>query len=450
MGNIERIIFEEIETALDFNRNMSYIPQGYEHNILDEAYESIQQLKKITLDAIELIAKTNNEIYGRDGIFKTIYGINLTDLSDKEYGELNDFVRNNNLVITFIPKNGTNISGTYISDEYGSKNDYNTNDEKSIEMGYNEDSFKKTVDSLINDENPIPNWRILSLFYNEFSSTLIHELQHAYDDYRSKGEIYKTKKFNNFRKKYESNASTKNVYNDLNKVKSYLNLPHEIWARYTQAINKSQFYSWDITDDGLEVLTMKPMYAVIKLVTLNFMGFNQLSDNIKNRIIRKTAQFWHYEKDKIDMKNAEEVKKHSGKINENIDDDILKLKKLGYSIIDKQTVGNYTIMLLSLNNNFYEISLTSNGEEFTTSSSQIKKPTMNKSSDILNTYNQFNKIINGWVRKYSPIYVGSFNKERTTKYHNLLKNMGIDVDEIRHDDSNGEFPESWNFKVLAQ
>ena len=61
---------------------------------------------------------------------------------------------------------------------------------------------------------------------------------------------------------------------------------------------------------------------------------------------------------------------------ESFDDEINKLKQHGYELIDVKDIENYKIFLVYLPDaNFYEIGLTSNDSDFTTTDSQLTKKT---------------------------------------------------------------------------
>ncbi|MFW6243425.1 MAG: hypothetical protein ACOC2W_04630, partial [bacterium] len=118
---------------------------------------------------------------------------------------------------------------------------YTSNDIISIYLDYEKlselmvlirKSLKKVERYNKNEENYLKK-QIKDFFkqQDDIILTLQHELQHAFDDYRSNGKYIKNKQYNNYRKhKDELDYDTR--------LKQYLNLSHEIWARFTEAISK--------------------------------------------------------------------------------------------------------------------------------------------------------------------------------------------------------------------
>jgi hypothetical protein len=90
-------------------------------------------------------------------------------------------------------------------------------------------------------------------------------------------------------------------------AKKYLNLQQEIWARFSETMNRVRFSEADFakTADGKDYFksTMKPFDRVYKEFKYSFNGFHVLSKNAKNRLVRKLSQFWHIEEEKVKEAN---------------------------------------------------------------------------------------------------------------------------------------------------
>ncbi len=147
-----------------------------------------------------------------------------------------------------------------------------------------------------------------SKLYYEFYTSLVHELQHSYDDYRSGGMAYNTPENEKYRKKYlqkSDNNVSRSQINDLESYREYLNLPHEIWARFSQAMIKVRFYTWDYdkSNDKQIIYTMYPLNQVLKDFRYAFDNFKVLSPEMQKRLYRKVSQFWHIEQEKINKIN---------------------------------------------------------------------------------------------------------------------------------------------------
>lgn len=155
-----------------------------------------------------------------------------------------------------------------------------------------------------------------------YHSHLLHELQHAYDDWRSNNKAIRDKSYD-----YKSNTELYNKYTknlNLNQNmkeeeldfiakhhKEYLNLPHEVDARFTQAIKKTDFYELDFDksfENEYEIYNMLPFEDVKKQFKRKLYPFNMLNDDEKKRVLRKFGQFYELEKEFIKNKNLEKNK----------------------------------------------------------------------------------------------------------------------------------------------
>jgi len=136
-------------------------------------------------------------------------------------------------------------------------------------------------------------------------------------------------------------------------------------------------------------------------------------------------------------------------IYEDLKSELKKIRKFGYKTIDKFHSDIYDMVLLyNINEDIYEVSLTSNESDFTTYDSQIKRPTEQNPKDIINSTRKLIHQLKIWINKYGQLVVGSLNKKRTFKYHKLLMDYGFKVGEISYSEPEEGFPESWNFEIL--
>ena len=139
-------------------------------------------------------------------------------------------------------------------------------------------------------------------------------------------------------------------------------------------------------------------------------------------------------------------------LNEDFNSEINKLKKFGYVLIEKREVNNYILFLVKEpEEGAYEIGITSNNKDFTTQSSQQKIRGGGDGKEF-SIAKGFRLVISDWLNKYNPIYVGSLNKNKTNKYHNIISRLGFNVGQIDYDkpvivDGSEVFPESWNFII---
>ena len=162
------------------------------------------------------------------------------------------------------------------------------------------------------NDKPFTEANLLDLLLRRFKSTFIHELQHAYDDFRSDTKGFNTKEFIKYQKDVEiQQKKDKKEFAD-NLYKDYLNLPHEIWARFTQAIDSTNFIKMDMNNDLTDIwYEMYPIHDVMKSFKSNFHGFQLIPLKTQKRLYRKASQFWHKEQEKLPAKNKQ-LRKENG------------------------------------------------------------------------------------------------------------------------------------------
>lgn len=154
--------------------------------------------------------------------------------------------------------------------------------------------------------------------------TLLHELQHAYDYYRSNGRAMDSqfsddKYSNDLRKREELYQNKKNPTLDYNPnkdlteeelefvndlTKKYLNFPHEVNARFTQALKDVSIWNIDIDmEKDKFVYTIQDINSAFKDFKNKMQGWNALTPEHKKALSRRFASFWHFEKEFTDEKN---------------------------------------------------------------------------------------------------------------------------------------------------
>ena len=288
--------------------------------VINETYRSVQELKKLTDDILYEVASKNYPDYQRNNTFGYIYGIHLGDMDATRYREIGDFVENHNVQVYFIPYKksdvdiNTKTKGTYLLPSVTNKKDYKTGFGREINVYYNYNEMKNAVDNMLKEKDAEgKNFNVTDI-YSKFSSrlhmTLLHELQHAYDEYRSKGMAFQSKQSLSFEKKYPQKAATDTKMEELaelNKFKSYSNLPHEIWARFTQAVTKVSFFDVDMDiSENYFIYKMNPLHSVAKKFTTYFENWRLLPEKMKWTLIKRVSQFWHHEQERMKEKNLKE------------------------------------------------------------------------------------------------------------------------------------------------
>ena len=268
--------------------------------LIDETYKSVNEVRQLASDVIRSIANNNIDQIKDKGNIGYLFGTYLHAVDHTKYDELANFIKDTNIAITIEQPDQKGARGAYthIPDiPYDPK------------MGREIEIFVKDLDELLNKINENIQERgdnydtqalYLDLFYPLYTS-LIHELQHAYDDYRSGGKAYQTKEFTKYRQKYLRNAISNQIQNDMEQALRYVNLPHEIWARFSQAMYGLHFTDMDIEGNRI-LFEMRPIKSVVNDFKSKYEHFNALKDNMKKKLINKVVQFWHYEQEHLDEK----------------------------------------------------------------------------------------------------------------------------------------------------
>jgi hypothetical protein len=290
------------------------------NTVINETYKSVQELKKLTDDILYKAAENNYPAYYRKGAFEYIYSVNLDAMDSTRYGEIGKFVDGLNVTVYFTPyKQGdpnatSKTKGYYVSPSTEKKSSFNPKYPREINVNYNYDEMKNAIDGMIRDKNEEgKNFNVTDI-YSKFSPrlhlTLLHELQHAYDEYRSGGMNFQSKQYLSHLKKYPDKAAADTKMEELaelSKFKSYSNLPHEVWARFTQAVTNISFFTVDMdASENYFIYKMNPLQDVVKRFTWTFENYKLLPEKMKWTLIKRVSQFWHQEQERMKEKNLKE------------------------------------------------------------------------------------------------------------------------------------------------
>lgn len=301
------------------NKIRKIIRETLDEVLLDEDYEGIQEIKTLANDTLKTIAELNAKPlveWVTKNPEKDVYfmSVNLYDVYKKnedKYKQLSHFLRNAKKLYVYIQpvwrKKGIEGDYSHINQDF-----YNPHLEREINLYFDKDFVKEVKEKIVDNLKNYDKFDasdLYFLFYYKFISTAIHELQHAYDDARSNSKMFKSKQHKEFVKldKELEIAEEKNKEQFLKRNLQYINLPVEVWARFSQAMDKVRFSSSEMIDDekGMYFLPkMKDIHQVAKDFKLEMAGFHLLDDDMKKRLLRKIAQFWHIEHEKV----KEEIK----------------------------------------------------------------------------------------------------------------------------------------------
>lgn len=300
-----------------------YINKVLSESILKEDYASIKEIQEFAVDILLFTAKKEVESVIRQSKtekgFQYMFSTRIIDVyqeNPKKYPVLADFIINSRIRISFDKSRDNSVRGSYSASNTGVN--YNRYKEKEITLYLDNNFFKQMTDAYKNEDvETADDYDLYSSLWRQVHSTLEHELQHAYDDFRSNTKLYNTKSAIKYSNKYEvpgfeDSEGLTDAEKD-EKYKSYLKLQHEIVARFTQTINKLDFVTadFDKTPDGVDYLksVMYPLNKVLKNFTLQFHGWPLMTEKVKRTLLRKVSAYWHKIQEGLDEENRNSIEK---------------------------------------------------------------------------------------------------------------------------------------------
>lgn len=287
--------------------------------LLDEDFESVSELRQVTNDVLLELARENIDFFveriKKGNPLDFFYSITLHEAfqnSKHQYKKINEFLRlSQNIRVSLCNPKNEKTKG-----EYKHATGYNVGLQKEIILYLRSgliEELKTKISESISKGHEITYYDLYYSFYYEFTSTLIHELQHSYDDYRSRGNAFTSKeykKYNELLNKIKIKQTSEELIDkeEFSRYAKYLNLPHEIWARFSQAVFKIRFAKGEVlkNEKGQHYLKQNiyPILDVVNSLKREFSGWEKLSDKMRKKLLNKIVQFWHLEKEKIEKNNA--------------------------------------------------------------------------------------------------------------------------------------------------
>jgi hypothetical protein len=227
--------------------------------VLNETYESYQELKIL---AEEISAKIN--IFNSS--INKLYPLSKL-VQNSRYTVIKDFITNQVCII--------------ITDQLDTPAAYVSNDRYDLAFGNN---FRSK------HENICKTGVILIRPTSKNSSALIHELEHAWDDYRSKGKLLNTKlgqKYKEKAEKYISQQTGKSAAYDPALTTLYYRTPHEISAYFVEVLEEINFFR---DESEMYLRDFKDLYEEF---VEKFQGYEYLTPKDKKILARKFSQYYY-------------------------------------------------------------------------------------------------------------------------------------------------------------
>lgn len=261
-----------------------------EEFLLYEGYEEERELNLLVEGIIDYFAERNSYHIIDDIISKGESYPNIEFDYDREgiLYMLNDFLRYERLV-SFI-----RYGGIYVQFARGMKSKgYYINKRKTIYLNYdiNENEFLRLIEHGISvfKKNGIDVLNRAQKFYllkqaieMVFSETILHELRHAYDDFRSGGKFISDKKSIKYYTKKKNKTQSNEDEMTEKDWREYYNLPHEYWARFSTYLRK-------VRNINYNSITFNDLYNNFKDF---FVGYDVLNNKDKKRLINALYKHW--------------------------------------------------------------------------------------------------------------------------------------------------------------
>lgn len=263
--------------------------------MISESLESQNNIEALALDVLREAARLTiiyDILKTDDGqkYIRNISSVNIKGLPRKKYSKkFQNFIESSNLQIIF----RKNMGGS-MGKNSSTLGQYQT---PSIIFLNLKDDFLKTLNEKIKEISTFDKLDLFTSLYYVFESTLIHEIQHAYDDWISKGKYMENVKSNQFQKdinqhfRHANEEASDEQYNTT--FNNYTFLPHEINARFTQAFKKIRKYSLDKGDNSNMIMIKKSFEEFKKDLALEFEHWYQMGDGVKKRLIKRLYLMWY-------------------------------------------------------------------------------------------------------------------------------------------------------------
>jgi hypothetical protein len=258
--------------------------------IIKEGYKEINELSLLADIVIKKIAEQNIEKIKNYFINKKEFNdFPSLDMSYDIIGSDREFVNKFIIIKPFIDKFlKTDYDITFkfkLTEDIGG--DFNRKLKNSlINITFSKEYFFKILDMFNNTRDFSVN-KFYIILKELIKNIVIHELQHAYDDFRSKKKYDTDKRSKNYYEKYKEYFENKDENKKMTpeQYKEYLNLPHEYWARFTDYADSK----------GIDFFKKENINKIIKdFMKSDIIEMDQIEKYKDKKILLKTLyKYWY-------------------------------------------------------------------------------------------------------------------------------------------------------------
>jgi hypothetical protein len=254
--------------------------KGLIKKLLREGYADVVEIERLSTDIILWFANFNYPLINRLNRYHFIdvesnfyikgMVINKANIDINQYFKLKEFILSGLFSLNFddIGKGkGKFVNGKIIID-------YNVKDFVFYLNNQIERANKDNKSGEISKDDSIKS--LNHAMELAFKKVIVHELQHAFDHFKSNGKFTSDKKSNDY---YD------NKKEDPNRYLKYLNLPHEYWARFTDTVINLNFHQ-----------SFNLFFGSFKLY---FLGWRFLPPNSKKILSKAAYKYWDIKRETI-------------------------------------------------------------------------------------------------------------------------------------------------------
>lgn len=311
---------EDEEEDADYNQlSLSevrkFIKEVLEEEVIEETQTGQKDLEKFTNNILKFLGeriikerKHNEFLDPSSPELRYLPMVYTGTMTGEGYNEIGDFVAETSIKIyptQALPK-GIQGSLGYIPPEknVGGREIFQ------ISLNYSNRDIEE-INTLFKEKEDVNASDVYFRLYYMFYSTLLHEIQHAYDGWRSKGKAFSGQMNKDFIKRREDAKRTKLLKqaDELtpeeweairNSFKEYQNLVHEINARYAQTMHAIRMIGIDFKTFKK---SMNPWEGVYNAFKGEFDGWENLSDKMKRKLTRRLAKAYSETADEVNSDN---------------------------------------------------------------------------------------------------------------------------------------------------
>lgn len=263
--------------------------------LIKENYQVSKELEKVSTEVLTFILK----LWVNAREVDMAYEIHVKDVVKPQgYDKLKGFLTGTNLIIEFIEAGPGGVAGAFFHSPEPEDRNYRIQLAMSSKE---EDMINKELIGYDEEEEGIN--RLVYWCMNQYYKTMVHELQHAFDAFRSNNSNdYHQQSFDYQQKAYKGKKAAGKDYQDMTPqdmkdyqtyMTAYYKLPHEISARFTHTVRDLNVT--ELTRDerpGSMKRVIRPFSRFLEDFQRKFEGYDKMRERVKKNLIRRLYKYY--------------------------------------------------------------------------------------------------------------------------------------------------------------